>query len=74
MVPCLLATGNMFEIVPYTASGNVQEMSIVGNVHLMNWECDQLDTNFLGFLNLANLGFLPILIDDLVIAIYILFD
>ena len=47
---CVLATGNAHKIVPYTISGNFQEMykfHVVRNVHTMNRKCDQSYT-FLG--------------------------
>ena len=40
---CVLATGNLPEILPYTVPGNVKEMSKfpgVGNVHTMNRKCE----------------------------------
>ena len=39
---CVLATGNAHKIVPYTISGNFQEMykfHVVRNVHTMNRKC-----------------------------------
>ena len=47
---CVLGTGNVHEIVPYTVSGNPQEMykfHVVRNVHTMNRKCD-LSYTFLG--------------------------
>ena len=46
----VLGTGNAHEIVPYTVSGNPQEMykfHAVRNVHTMNRKCD-LSYTFLG--------------------------
>ena len=46
----VLGTGNEHEIVPYTVSGNLQEMykfHVVRNVHTMNRKCD-LSYTFLG--------------------------
>ena len=40
---CVLATGNLPEILPYTVPGNVKKMSKfpgVGNVHTMNRKCE----------------------------------
>ena len=40
---CVLATGNLLEILPYTVPGNVKKMSKfpgVGNVHTMNRKCE----------------------------------
>ena len=42
-ISCVLGTGNAREIVPYTVSGNPQEMykfHVVRNVHTMNRKCD----------------------------------
>ena len=42
-ISCVLGTGNAHEIVPYTVSGNPQEMykfQVVRNVHTMNRKCD----------------------------------
>ena len=42
-ISCVLGTGIAHEIVPYTVSGNPQEMYkfyVVRNVHAMNRECD----------------------------------
>ena len=42
-ISCVLGTGNAYEIVPYTVSGNPQEMykfHVVRNVHTMNRKCD----------------------------------
>ena len=50
MSPILLGTGNVHEIVPYTVSGNPQEMykfHVVRNIHTMNRKCD-LSYTFLG--------------------------
>ena len=49
-ISCVLGTGNAHEIVPYTVSGNPQEMykfHVVRNVHTMNKKCD-LSYTFLG--------------------------
>ena len=49
-ISCVLGTGNAHEIVPYTVSGNFQEMCkfhVVRNVHTMNKKCD-LSYTFLG--------------------------
>ena len=49
-ISCVLGTGNAHEIVPYTVSGNPQEMykfHVVRNVHTMNRKCD-LSYTFLG--------------------------
>ena len=49
-IPCVLGTGNAHEIVPYTVSGNPQEMykfHVLRNVHTMNRKCD-LSYTFLG--------------------------
>ena len=49
-ISCVLGTGNVHEIVPYTVSGNPQEMykfHVVRNVHTMNRKCD-LSYTFLG--------------------------
>ena len=40
---CVLPTGNLPEILPYTIPGNVKEMSKfpgVGNIHTMNRKCE----------------------------------
>ena len=53
-IPCVLGTGNAHEIVPYTVSGNPQEMykfHVVRNVHTMNRKCD-LSYTFLGIFQL----------------------
>ena len=42
-ISCVLGTGNAHEIVPYTVSGNPQEMykfHVLRNVHTMNRKCD----------------------------------
>ena len=49
-ISCILGTGNVHETVPYTVSGNPQEMykfHVVRNVHTMNRKCD-LSYTFLG--------------------------
>ena len=49
-ISCVLGKGNAHEIVPYTVSGNPQEMykfHVVRNVHTMNGKCD-LSYTFLG--------------------------
>ena len=52
-------SGNVPEILPYTAPGKVKEMSKfpgVGNVHAMNKKY----AHFMGFPCPGNLGFLPV--------------
>ena len=49
-ISCVLGTENVHEIVPYTVSGNPQEMykfHVVRNVHTINRKCD-LSYIFLG--------------------------
>ena len=63
-------SGNVPEILPYTAPGKVKEMSKflgVGNVHAMNKKC-KLSCTFYGIFCPGNLGFPPVIVTGIVYA------
>ena len=54
-LPCVLATGNVHEIVPHTVSGKCKTFYVVRNVHTMNTKLT-IPIHFLGIPNRANTG------------------